>query len=487
MSPPASIRLQATRAGTAESANPTRAVPNPNMSAKNAATIQAASIHLQAILAGTAASASLRGRGEDNLEQKNIPIQKNNIQKGNMDEYNKVSLCLKDRSQKRIGCVRKISPMLVTRRDIIEKSKKDSENSFNIFTDLSVDRGFNEVNHSRMFRKILTPGTPEIGDIEYFKIFIELIEKIKGMPLDHKFQEEFVVETEIGRSSDIKESGSIDILVSDDEYSIIIENKITQLAGDQENQLARYYNISKELKKTPVAIVYMPFYYKEPPIDYYSGEYIELKEKIQELLVILPAIDPKTQNDIVHGFLDKCSHHARGIDNYTAAVCLDQYSRLIKSKMEVDQMAMNEDRELIEKILSDNEMKKTVEDIYEIWGSRFKTLGPIFLDHFISQHGFKIINGYYGEKISEDLFIFFAANYEFGFGSIKEDTIPKKLQNDLKQIIDKNSNFLYFKDSNSTWVYGVVRQESLRGSLAEMKEFFSANLRKFEEDFSEIK
>ena len=403
-----------------------------------------------------------------------------------IEKYNKVSLCLKERSQKRIEYFSKISPMLEKRRDIIEKSKEDSENSFNIFTDLSIDRGFNEVNHSKMFRKILTPGTPDIGDNEYFKIFIELIERIKGMPLKHKFDGNFLIETEIGRSSDIKESGSIDILISDDEYCIIIENKITQRADDKENQLARYYKISKELKKTPAAIVYMPFYYKEPPIDYYSGEYIELKEKIRELLIILPAIDPKTQNDIVHGFLDKCSRHARSIDNYTAAVCLDQYSRLIKSKLEVDQMAMNEDREFIEKIFSDNEMKKTVEDISEIWYNRFKILGQIFLDHFINQYGFKNINGYYGKKISEDLFIYFAANYEFGFGSIMENTITIKLQDDLKQIIDKNSDFLYFKYLNSTWVYGIVRQESLRGSLVEMKDYLSSCLRKLEEDYKKL-
>ena len=473
------LPLQAMAAGPAISANPTREASNPDTCVKSAATTQAQYLPLQVMAAGMAASASLRGKGEDNLEQKTF----------SMEKYTELASLLKGKSQNRIDFIRQISPMLGRRRGIIEKCLKDSEESLNIFTDLSTDRRFNEVNHSRMLRKILTPSTPEIGDIEYFKIFVELIEKIKGMPLKHKFDGNFLVETEIGRSGDINESGSIDILISDDEYSIIIENKITRLAGDQENQLARYYTISKELKKTPVAIVYMPFYYGEPPIDYYSGEYSKLIGKIRELLIILPAIDPKNQNDIVHGFLDKCSHYARSIDNYTAAVCLDQYSRLIKSKLEVDQMAMNEDRDLIEKILSDNEMKKTVEDIYEIWSSRFKTLGPIFLDHFINQHGFKAFNGYYGKKISEDLFIFFAANanYEFGFGSIKEDTIPKKLQNDLKQIIDKNSDFLYFKNASSTWVYGFVRQESLRGNLAEMKEFFSSNLRKFEEDFSELK
>jgi hypothetical protein len=397
---------------------------------------------------------------------------------------------LRHYNAKRYGVLNNFIPMSKKRNETLQRCKEDLDKSFNIFRDLAIDSKFNEVDHSKMLIKILSSDTL-IGDEEYLNIFIKLIENIKGSKIDHHFDKKFKVEKEVGRTNDINESGGIDILISDNDYCIIIENKITDKAPDLENQLARYYKIAQELKKEPVAIVYIPFYYRIPPLCNYTGEYKELVNTIEKLLVILPAWDPKNFNDLTHGFLDKCSEYAKSVkNNMTAAVCLDQYSKFIKGKGDLEQMARNEDKEFIKQILSDADMRKTVEDIVEIWNARQNSIGELLLDYLIEKHKFKKnTTGLCGEMINDDIFIYFSPyKFQFGFGSIT-NTMPQDIQDDLKKILENDVEFIKFEGAYSNMVYGYIMQDIFiknPENLENMYKYLSQKLVEYEERVSKI-
>jgi len=397
----------------------------------------------------------------------------------------KISQILEKRHNNRIHTVNNYLEMSKKRKKIIDSFNNDLENCFNIFMDLSIDSKFNEINHSKMLTKIFSPDTKDIGDREYLKIFIGLIEKIKGKEIVNKFTDSFFVEREVGRKSNINESGGIDIFISDKNHSIIIENKITQKAGDQENQLARYLVISEELHKESVAIIYMPFYYQLPPLHNYTDKYINYINTINELLVVIPALDPIEGNDLTHGFLDKCSEYAKSINNITASVCLDQYSKFIKSKGDVNKMAMNEDKKFIQEILSDRELRKTIEDISQLWNDRMNIISNILLDQLKNDFDFKIVTGnFYGKKINEDIFIYYHPNnFQFGFGSITGKL--DKIKEELISIINAKKDFIDFDNANSFWVWGKLKQNLFDGDFNDIKKNLCLIIKEFEEEINE--
>jgi hypothetical protein len=401
--------------------------------------------------------------------------------------YDKISQVLRKQYNNRINTITQFTQMSKERRRTIENYNHERKNAFNIFEDLSISSRFNEIDHSRMLAKILSPDTQDIGDRKNLKIFIELIERIKGHTLDNQFDNKFQVEREFGRTSNIKESGGIDIFIFDEKYSIIIENKITQKARDQDNQLARYYNISVELDRPAIAIIYMPFYYQQPPLENFTGEYRKLIDTIRDLLVIIPALDPGNGNDLTHGFLDECSNYAKSVDKTTAYVCLEQYSKFIKSKGEVDQMAMNCDKEFIKEVLSDENMRKTVEDIFEIWKNREKILKHILLDHLIEKSDFKRIKEvFHGRMINEDLFVYYhPVPFQVGFGSIA-DKLSEELQEKLKDILTSDSKKINFKGETKSWVWGEINEDFLNDDLEDMKKFISSMVEKLEGEAKEI-
>lgn len=100
------------------------------------------------------------------------------------------------------------------------------DNNFNIFTSIAEYYWYENL-HSDILKNILDPFTPVIGNPEFLKCFLELIE------IDPK--------TFNYQSASVKrEAEKIDLLIYDEKSAIIIENKIN-FACDQPNQLPRYY------------------------------------------------------------------------------------------------------------------------------------------------------------------------------------------------------------------------------------------------------
>ena len=411
-----------------------------------------------------------------------------------MVSIRKITELMDYRYNNRINFVKNYTEMSSTRRKIIENFHKIKEHSFNIFRDLSIDSKFNEINHSKMLEKIfsekiLSLNTQDIANKEYMSVFIGLLEKIKGKKFTHTLRDNFIVKREAGRSSDIDESGGIDLLIFeqnyDKNYCIIIENKITGQAGNQPNQLARYYNISDEMGLTPLAIVYLPFMYQQPPFNEYSEEYKGLAKTIEdELLIILPAIDPVDGNDLTQGFLDKCSKIAEDAGNMTASVCIDQYSKLIKSKGDENQMAKNENKKFIAEILSNSELKKTIEDIVEIWDSRSLSIGELILDYLKESHNFKLNStNCFGKMIDDDLFIYYQPyKFDFGYGSISGNINKNKAE--LKEAINRRNEYIDFHNETESFVWGRIKDSYIKefNDLDSIKKFMSVIIKDFEEE-----
>lgn len=195
-------------------------------------------------------------------------------------------------------------------KDKIEKDfKLDLNNNFNFFEAIS-DTYKKENLHSDLMKQILDPTTKEIGNINYLKFFLEII-KVKD------FGDLRNVKVE-------RERNRIDILISNDDNAIIIENKINN-APDQDKQLERYYKIVSKHKKVK-KIVYITLSSED------NGEPSNLKgygdsETIEKLLIHLPAVSKDTKKKSLINWLAKCIEIAP--ENSIGKIFLGQYKQLL--------------------------------------------------------------------------------------------------------------------------------------------------------------
>lgn len=119
------------------------------------------------------------------------------------------------------------------------------ECAFNIFQILRA--GHEEVSlHSRFLYELLNPkGSHGMGDV-----FLRCFAKISSLP-DLSYDNVYVM----------REHANIDILIRDNNHAIIIENKI--YAGDQFEQLKRYYKYAESLHLKP-HLLYLTLDGREP-------------------------------------------------------------------------------------------------------------------------------------------------------------------------------------------------------------------------------
>lgn len=227
--------------------------------------------------------------------------------------------------------------------------------------------------HSEILRRILDPATPETGDERFLNLFVDTLIKINPNVKRHNFTANVHVECEASGS---REEGRIDIYIYDDDYAVIIENKINQ-AQDQPNQLAKYLKAAKAQKKEVIAVVYIPkFEDCEPPLDSYDEPYKEFVPEINEKLVVLPAINRRNgKNDIANGFITQCVNltDINSPQNYM----LSQYAKLLKTIEGDSKMTESIDREFIEEFYKDKKNIGRAECIASVWENREALLGGI--------------------------------------------------------------------------------------------------------------
>jgi hypothetical protein len=157
--------------------------------------------------------------------------------------------------------------------------------SFNLFKVLRKDS--DEVRlHSRFIAAILDPDGSHRAGNTYLKLFLKQVEL-----------NDFTAQN----SKVFAEYQGIDILIRNDSgQAIVIENKI--YAGDQHQQLYRYYQTMKEEGIEDITIIYLTLYGKEPESQSVEGldsDFLESKK--YQLL--------SYQHDINH-WVEQCVHHA---------------------------------------------------------------------------------------------------------------------------------------------------------------------------------
>lgn len=169
--------------------------------------------------------------------------------------------------------LRKTEKINIIRKQKQEDSRKRGER-FNVFNTLGVQS--NEVRlHSALLAELLNPNGDHGMGSEFLTSFQEAI----GLPVDFidpaKVNEQEMIERVIGPKADTT-GGRIDIIIEDGHNALIIENKI--YAGDQENQLLRYYNYAMEkFGKGHFLLIYLTLDGHEPSEFSTNNQEIEYK------------------------------------------------------------------------------------------------------------------------------------------------------------------------------------------------------------------
>ena len=183
-----------------------------------------------------------------------------------------------------------------------ERQKKEREEgkSFNVFSALNMCS--DEVRlHSRLLATLLNPKANHGLENEFLKSFLIAL----GLPEDYiTYCKEQIVERPIGEVIEAT-GGRIDIILEDRGHAVIIENKI--YAGDQPNQLLRYYNYGvKTFGKNNFKLVYLTLYGNEPSPESLGGEDFELIKLsyAQDVLKLLKKLMKSKPQKPVHSTIE---------------------------------------------------------------------------------------------------------------------------------------------------------------------------------------
>ena len=180
------------------------------------------------------------------------------------------------------------------------KKEKEEGKSFNVFSALDICS--DEVRlHSRLLATLLNPKASHGLGNEFLKLFLIAL----GLPEDYiTYCKEQIVERTIGEVTETT-GGRIDIILEDRGHAVIIENKI--YAGDQPNQLLRYYNYGvKTFGENNFKLVYLTLYGSDPsPYSLGGGhfEFIKLSYA-QDILKLLEGFVPTQPQKPVHSTIE---------------------------------------------------------------------------------------------------------------------------------------------------------------------------------------
>lgn len=176
------------------------------------------------------------------------------------------------------------------------KKEKEEGRCFNVFSALNMCS--DEVRlHSRLLATLLNPKANHGLENEFLKSFLIAL----GLPEDYiTYCKEQIVERPIGEVTETT-GGRIDIILEDRGHAVIIENKI--YAGDQPNQLLRYYNYGlKTFGKDNFKLVYLTLYGNKPSSDSLGGEDFEFVKLsyAQDVLKLLKKLMKSKPQKPVH-------------------------------------------------------------------------------------------------------------------------------------------------------------------------------------------
>lgn len=232
-------------------------------------------------------------------------------------------------------------------RKLYEKHQDLTGERFNVFNILGLES--REVRtHSAFIAELLNPKGTHAKEDTYLKIFIKELENETGNKISLETKSACVeVEKHAGRiSENYSEGGNIDIILHDNvNNAIIIENKI--YAGDQRNQMERYWNYGDKHHKGKFRLLYLTLWGESPS----SGSTGSLKEGDYSNI---------SYCDFIVRWLEKCLQHTVTLPIVRETII--QYNHLIKQL--TNQLSNSiMDKEITQRIVSDEDSIKAFFDI----------------------------------------------------------------------------------------------------------------------------
>ena len=180
------------------------------------------------------------------------------------------------------------------------KKEKEEGKRFNVFSALNMCSDEMRL-HSRLLATLLNPKASHGLGNEFLKLFLIAL----GLPEDYiTYCKEQIVERTIGEVTETT-GGRIDIILEDRGHAVIIENKI--YAGDQPNQLLRYYNYGvKTFGENNFKLVYLTLYGSDPSPYSLGGEHFEFIKLsyAQDILKLLEDFVPTQPQKPVHSTIE---------------------------------------------------------------------------------------------------------------------------------------------------------------------------------------
>ena len=216
--------------------------------------------------------------------------------------------------------------------------------------------------HSDILKVILDPKTTEIGNTEHLQNFLEII-GLKKNSFGNESSIKKYVQVE-------REEHRVDLLIKYNnprsKKAIIVENKINN-ADDQDNQLARYYEILTEEGYEVLSIPYITkFGGKTPDYNSWDKRYQKYVDVIfndkDHLFFDLPVVGGKKS---ILEFLNQCHKQE---NNNLALLFLEQYQLLLKKIVE-DSEVTKEDEKNIQQLFEDDQKSK-IQALIESWDLR---------------------------------------------------------------------------------------------------------------------
>ena len=186
---------------------------------------------------------------------------------------------------------------------LYDKFEAGRPKPFNIFSVLHIER--DEVNlHSRFLCALLDHTNPGDETNENLLDFLRHV-GVEGFEVRHVHGVE-------------RERSNIDILITtrDREHAVVVENKID--AGDQQKQLCRYYNGTKDQGYLNVHLLYLTLHGDDPTEVSFCGDTCEARLHLKNI----------SYRDTLPSWLQRCQK--RAYDEPALRESVAQYRRLVR-------------------------------------------------------------------------------------------------------------------------------------------------------------
>lgn len=334
---------------------------------------------------------------------------------------------------------------LLTSVSLISKKYDDiakiTGENFNIFSVMQMESN-ERYTHSAIIGELLNPkGSHSQGSI-FLKLFFEEINELKCIENYNFENSKSIIEQHIGIIDvDFTKGGFIDIVLTDGENIIVIENKI--YAPDQRNQLKRYKNYYPKS-----VLLYLNLFGDTP------SEYSTLDLELDKHFHVI------SYQNVITNWLEKC--HKEAIEQPILRETIKQYLNLVKKL--TNQSTNDTMSEEIEKLITTDNVYSIDELNKALNVIRKKTIEKLFntingkLEEITIDSNEKIEVGFKSD--SDGIFIGYSRNLDGNTIKGKEEYIVKLKE--FKQD-SKSTDFHFF------WYYPTKIGKGIRLEFLDSK------------------